>query len=33
MEKIILKCLKREMDARYPFMSVVVRDLQAALYV
>jgi serine/threonine protein kinase len=33
MEKIILKCLKREMNDRYPFMSVVVRDLQAALYV
>jgi len=32
-EKIILKCLKREMDERYPYMSVVVRDLQAALYV
>ena len=32
-EKIILKCLRREMDARYPFMSVVVRDMQAALYV
>ena len=33
METIILKCLKRDMDERYPFMSVVVRDLQAALYV
>ena len=32
-EKIILKCLKFEMDERYPYMSVVVRDLQAALYV
>jgi len=32
-EKIILKCLKRDMDDRYPIMSVVVRDLQAALYV
>jgi serine/threonine protein kinase len=33
LEKIILKCVKRDMDDRYPFMSVVVRDLQAALYV
>lgn len=33
LEKIILKCLEREPDKRYPFMSVVVRDLQAALYV
>jgi eukaryotic-like serine/threonine-protein kinase len=33
MEKLILKCLKRDMDERYPYMSVVVRDLQAALYV
>ena len=33
LENIILKCLKREMAERYPFMSVVVRDLEAALYV
>lgn len=33
MEKIILKCLHRDMEERYPYMSVVVRDLQAALYV
>ena len=33
LEKIILKCLKRDMDGRYPFMSVVVRDLLAALTV
>jgi len=33
MEKIILKSLKRDMDERYPFMSVVVRDLLAALTV
>jgi serine/threonine-protein kinase len=32
-EKIILKCLKYGMDDRYPVMSVVVLDLQAALYV
>jgi serine/threonine-protein kinase len=33
LEKIILKCIEREPDKRYPFMSVVVRDLQTALYV
>lgn len=33
MERIILKCLKTDLDERYPYMSVVVRDLQAALYV
>jgi serine/threonine protein kinase len=33
LEKVILKCLARDPDRRYPFMSVLVRDLQAALYV
>jgi eukaryotic-like serine/threonine-protein kinase len=33
LEKAILKCLEREPDKRYPYMSVLVRDLQAALYV
>ncbi|MGD1085695.1 MAG: serine/threonine-protein kinase [Verrucomicrobiota bacterium] len=32
LEKIILKCLRREMGERYPFMGVVVRDLEQALY-
>ena len=32
-EKTLLKCLEREADRRYPFMSVLVRDLQSALYV
>jgi serine/threonine-protein kinase len=32
-EKIIMKCIKRDMNDRYPFMTIVVRDLQAALYV
>jgi eukaryotic-like serine/threonine-protein kinase len=32
-EKAILKCLEISPDKRYPFMSVLVRDLQAALYV
>ncbi len=33
LEKIILKCIEREPDSRYPYMSVLVRDLQSALYV
>jgi eukaryotic-like serine/threonine-protein kinase len=33
LEKVVLKCLAREPDRRYPFMSVLVRDLQGALYV
>jgi serine/threonine protein kinase len=33
LEKVILKCLEPDMANRYPYMSVVVRDLQAALYV
>ncbi len=33
LEKVILKCLQREPDRRYPFMGVLVRDLQSALYV
>ena len=32
LEKAILKCLERDPDKRYPYMSVLVRDLQAALY-
>jgi len=33
LEKTILKCLEIDPENRYPFMSVLVRDLQAALYV
>jgi serine/threonine-protein kinase len=33
LEKVILKCLDAIPDGRYPFTSVLVRDLQAALYV
>lgn len=33
MEKLILKCLDVEADRRYPFMSVLVREVQGALYV
>jgi len=33
LEKTILKCLARDPDRRHPFVSVLVRDLQSALYV
>ncbi len=33
LEKVILKCIAREPDRRYPFMSVLVHDLQNALYI
>lgn len=33
LEKIILKCLEVDPDSRFPFLSVVVRDLERALYV
>jgi serine/threonine-protein kinase len=33
MEKVILKCLEREPEQRYHFMSLMTRDLRAALYV
>lgn len=33
MEKVILKCLEHDPDERYPFFSVLTRDLKAALYV
>lgn len=33
LEQTILKCLEREPEKRYPFTSVLVRDLQSALYV
>jgi serine/threonine protein kinase len=33
LEKVILKCLEREPEKRYPFMSVLARELRAALYV
>jgi serine/threonine-protein kinase len=32
LEKVILKCIEREPDKRYPYTSVLVRDLQSVLY-
>ena len=33
LEKVILRCLEREPENRHPFIGVMVRELQAALYV
>lgn len=33
LERVIMKCIAREPDRRYPFTSVLVHDLQNALYV
>lgn len=33
LEKTVLKCIETEPEKRYPFLSVLTRDLQAALYV
>jgi serine/threonine-protein kinase len=33
LEKVILRCLEYEPERRYPFIGVMVRELQAALYV
>jgi serine/threonine protein kinase len=33
LESIIVKCLETEPNKRYPFLSVLARDLKAALYV
>jgi serine/threonine-protein kinase len=33
LEKVILKCLERDPDRRYPVSGVMLRDLQSALYV
>ena len=33
LEKTILKCLEREADSRHPIVSVLVHELQTALYV
>src|SRR6185436_6740464 len=33
LEKVILHCIETEPERRYPYMGVMVRELQAALYV
>ncbi len=33
LQNIILRCLDRDPERRYPFTSLLIRDLQAALYV
>jgi serine/threonine protein kinase len=33
LEKVILRCLERNPENRYPFIGMMVRELQAALYV
>jgi len=33
LERVVLKCLEREPNRRYPFSGVMLRDLQSALYV
>jgi serine/threonine-protein kinase len=33
LENVVLKCLERDPERRYPFSGVMLRDLQSALYV
>ena len=33
LEKVVLKCLERDPDRRYPLCGVMLRELQSALYV
>lgn len=33
LEKVILRCLERQPERRYPLMGMMVRELQSALYV
>jgi hypothetical protein len=33
LQKVILRCLERDPERRYPFIGMMVRELQAALYV
>ena len=32
LEKVVMKCLERDPDRRYPFCGVMLRELQNALY-
>jgi eukaryotic-like serine/threonine-protein kinase len=33
LEKVLLRCLERDAEHRYPFLGMMVRELKAALYV
>jgi serine/threonine-protein kinase len=33
LEKVILKCLARDPDRRYPYMSILTHEVENALYV
>jgi serine/threonine-protein kinase len=33
LEKVVMKCIEREPDRRYPMSGIMLRDLQNALYV
>jgi len=33
LEKVILRCIEQDPEARYPFMGMLARELQGALYV
>ena len=33
LEKVVLRCLECDLDRRYPFSGIMLRDLQQALYV
>jgi len=33
LEKVVMKCLERDPDRRYPFSGVMLRELQGALYI
>ena len=33
LEKVVMKCIERDPDRRYPFCGIMLRELQGALYV
>jgi len=33
LEKVVMKCIERDPDRRYPFCGIMLRELQNALYV